>query len=80
MLTLLLKVKQSSYNQTCIDNTTCTNNTNMVCINQTCLCPSPGTQYWNGSYCGKRFFYKIFTLKGLLKLIFPLSSPFFLNS
>ncbi len=43
---------KSSYNKTCKDNTTCESGVNLICTNKTCLCSSPGTQYWNGTFCG----------------------------
>jgi len=43
---------KSSYNKTCKENTTCESGVNLVCTNKTCLCSSPGTQYWNEFFCG----------------------------
>ena len=47
---------RSSYNGTCVDNSTCEDGVNLVCANKICLCSRPSTQYWNGTYCGKKMY------------------------
>ena len=67
----LLQIKEikSSYNETCHDNSQCKSYLNLVCTNKICLCPSPATQYWNGTYCGKSHLNLINNLHIYLKLI-----------
>ena len=52
---VFIKVKKIGYSSTgCTYASQCLNNTNLICSANTCTC-NTATQYWNGTYCGKKY-------------------------
>ncbi len=60
LFTVLFKAIQSIYNESCLNISGCLTNSNLSCLNQTCIC-SP-TTFWSSlnKSCGKKInFYKL---------------------